>query len=297
MTATLGTSLAASLGSRALAAPVRSEIAVVTGADYGRAAAKAISLVGGISHYVPKGARVALLANSQSRHPGTYTKPEILAAVIRECKQAGAAQVDCLSWLKPAAWEATGLAGVIQAEGASLVLVDPKSEADFKAVPISKGVALKEARIMKALFDHDVFIDMPITKDHAGNRFTGTMKNLMGLNSPAVNRTFHTGDSKAGTPDDIAHLDQCIADLNLAVAPTLCVVDATEFIGTNGPFGPGEIKTPHTVVAGVDRVAIDSFCTTLLGLRGTDIVMIVRAHEHGLGEIDLSKVTIKRASV
>ena len=28
--------------------------------------------------------------------------------------------------------------------------------------------------------DYDVLIDMPITKDHAGNKFTGTMKNLMG---------------------------------------------------------------------------------------------------------------------
>ena len=68
------------------------------------------------------------------------------------------------------------------------------------------------------------------------------MKNLMGLNFAEVNRTFHTGDFKT-KPDDIDRLDQCIADLNLAVKPTLCVIDATEFITTNGPFGPGVLAS------------------------------------------------------
>ena len=37
---------------------------------------------------------------------------------------------------------------------------------------------------MNEFYDYDVFINMPITKDHAGNKFTGTIKNLMGLNAP-----------------------------------------------------------------------------------------------------------------
>ena len=79
---------------------------------------------------------------------------------------------------------------------------------------------------------------MPITKDHAGNKFTGALKNLMGLNSPGNDRTFHKPNWKTD-PDDIAHLDQCIVDLNQVVKPALNIVDATEFIVSNGPFGPG----------------------------------------------------------
>jgi uncharacterized protein (DUF362 family) len=117
------------------------------------------------------------------------------------------------------------------------------------------------------------------------------MKNLMGLNSPKSNRTFHKEDWQTNI-DSIRHLDQCIADLNTVITPDLCIVDATEFIITNGPFGPGEIHQPRKVVAGTDRVAIDSYCCGLWGLEPADIIMINKASEHGLGEMDLGKVTV-----
>jgi uncharacterized protein (DUF362 family) len=133
---------------------------------------------------------------------------------------------------------------------------------------------------------------MPITKDHAGNKFTGTMKNLMGLNSPVNNRTFHRPNWKTD-PNDVAHLEQSIVDLNKAVKPALNVVDATEFITTNGPFGPGELIKPQKVVAGADRVAVDAYCAGLWGLKPEDIVQIKRASEQGLGEMDLGKLSVK----
>jgi uncharacterized protein (DUF362 family) len=92
-------------------------------------------------------------------------------------------------------------------------------------------------------------------------------------------------------------MDQCIADLNTIIKPDLCIVDATEFITTNGPFGPGKIHKPKKVVAGTDRVAIDAYCSTLWGLNPRDIFMIRYAHEHDLGEIDLNKVSIKEIKV
>jgi len=265
------------------------DLASVRSADASKAAAKAVELLGGMSKFVPKGSRVALLPNSQSAHPGTFTKPGILRAVIRMCREAGASQIDVLSWLKPKNWEATGLAEVIRSEGAALALVE-NSESQFKPVPLAKGKDLTEARIMRAVFEHDVLIDIPIVKDHAGNRFTGTMKNLMGVNYSQVNLFFHSGRFK--DPDDIGHLDQCIADLNLAVRPALCVVDLTEVISTNGPFGPGKLIQPGRVVAGVDRVALDAYGASQLGIEAKEILMIRRGSEHGLGEIDLQRVSI-----
>ena len=268
------------------------DVAVVRGDDYLANTGKAVDLLGGIERFVPKGARVAILPNTQSAHPGTFTKPDIVRAVIRMCKRAGAGEVNCLSWLPARSWAATGLAGVLEEEGAELRIVDMKAEALFKPVALPKGKILREALIMRELDRNDCLIDMPIIKDHAGNRFTGAMKNLMALNSARVNRTFHSGDFKT-TPDDIDRLDQCIADLNLAVKPALCVVDATEFITTNGPSGPGELAKPRKVVAGADRIAVDSYCASLLGFKGEEILMIRKGHEHGLGEIDLTKVRVR----
>ena len=270
--------------------PVRPQIVVVQGEDYFQSTSRALELWGGVGKIISRDSRVAILPNSQSKNPGTFTKPEIVRAAIRMFKEAGAKEVNCLSWLPARFWDATGLGKAVVDEGAQLKIVDMKDDSLFPPVPIPKGKVLKEAKIMKLLSEHDVFVNMPITKDHVGNKFTGTMKNLMGLNSPRLNSFFHTGDDKK--PDDIEHLDQCIADLNLACKPALCIVDATEFISTNGPFGPGKIVTPKKVVVGTDRIAIDSYCASLLGLKGEDIVMIKRGFEFGLGEIDLKKVKI-----
>jgi len=270
-------------------------IGVGIGSDNEQAAAKAVQLLGGMKKFVPKKGKVALLPNVQSRHPGSYTKPEVLRAVIKMCKKAGAREINCLSWQSMKQWEDTGLKAVIDAEGVGLKLFE-KDEALFRPVAVPGGVALKEARVLAALYDHDLFINMPITKDHAGNKFTGTMKNLMGLNSPVSNRTFHRPNWQTD-PEAVAHLEQSIVDLNKAVKPALNVVDATEIIVTNGPFGPGQLFRPGKVVAGTDRVAIDAYCASLWGLDPKDIVQIKKGAEQGLGQIDLAKVDLREENI
>lgn len=292
MTSIVGNSVISQLFSGPiLQASEEPEISVVKGSDYFKNTVKAIDLLGGIKKFIPKNSKVAILPNAQSKHPGTYTNPDIVRATVRMCKEAGAKEINFLSWLPKKFWEECGLDAALEREGAKLVLVG-REDAFFMPVKIPHGKALKEAWIIKELYNNDIFIDIPITKDHAGNKFTGTMKNLMGLNSPASNRTFHKKNWDT-EPNALEHLDQSIADLNTVLKPALCIVDASEFITTNGPFGPGKLIKPQKVVAGVDRVAIDAYCTTLWGLNPEDIIMIKRGFEHGIGEIDLTKVKIK----
>ena len=272
------------------------DISVVKGEDYFQTTIKAVEKLGGMEKFVPKNAKVAVLANPQRNNPGAFTKPAVVKAVIRMCVEAGAREVTCISLLPEKNWESTGLLNVVKKEKGKLKIIDRKDESLFRTIPIPNGLALKSGSIMKEFFNYDVFINVPVTKDHAGNKFTGTLKNLMGLNSQKSNRTFHKQNWKTDV-DSIRHLDQSIADLNTIVKPDLCVVDATEFIITNGPFGPGKLLKPKKVIAGVDRVAIDSYCCTLWGLEGKDIIMIRRAYEHGLGEIDVSKLNIKEISI
>jgi len=291
----LGSSIMSYLGCKASTQALSTEdldIAVVGGENIPDMVKKALYHLGGMEKFVPEGSKVCLLPNAQRNNPGTYTKPEIVRAVVDMCFEAGAREVACLSWLPKKSWDSAGFGKVFEDTDAQLMIVDLKDELRFKPVPVPNGVILKEARIMDLFFDNQIFINLPICKDHVGNRFTGTLKNLMGLNSPQSNRTFHTGNFKN---DNIEHLDQCIADLNTVITPALCVVDATEFIVTNGPFGPGEIKRPMKIVAGTDRVAIDAYCSTLWDLNPKDIIMIERAHQHSLGEIDFQKKKIKEA--
>lgn len=271
-------------------------IAAVTGTDVAAATAEAVKLLGGMEKFVPKGSRVAILPNAQRNNPGVFTNPALVRTVIKLCRQAGAKEINCLTWLPEKNWLDTGLAAAVREEGANLVLVDAKDDSQFPPVPVPQGTALKEAGPMKAFAGHDIFINLPITKDHAGNKFTGTLKNMMGINGPKNNRTFHKENWKTD-PADIAHLEQCIADLNTILTPTLNIVDATQFIITNGPFGPGELKKLDKVIAGVDRVAIDSYCCGLWGLNAKEIAAIQRAAALGLGQADLSKVKLLEKSI
>ena len=272
------------------------DLSVVKGADYFKNTEMAVAQLGGMEKFVPKGAKVAILPNVQRWHPGTFTKPDIVRAIVRMCKKAGAAEVNCLSWLDMKNWESTGLDKVLKEEGASLKLIAAE-EANFKPVKVTNGASLDEAMIMKEFYNNDVFIDIPITKDHAGNKFTGTMKNLMGLNYRVNNRSkFHMENWTTDT-NAIRHLEQCVVDLNTLIKPDLCVVDATEFIITNGPMGPGDLIKPQKVIAGVNRVSVDAYCTTLWDIEAKDIVAITHAHKRGLGNMNLSELSIKETKL
>jgi len=272
------------------------DIAVVKGQNYFNTTLKAVELLGGMEKFVPPRANVAILANPAGNNPGTFTKPEIVQAVIQMCKGAGANKIRCIGWLPLINWQNTGLKKIIDSEGVDLEITDAEDESLFKSVPVPKGVSLKEAWIIKTLDQYDVLINVPIIKEHSGNNFSGTMKNLMGLNSPQSDQTFHCKDWTL-LRDDIQHLDQCIADLNTVIHPNLCVVDATIFLASNGPFGPGKLNKPLKVIAGTDRVAIETYCAGLFGYQSGDIMVIRKAREHGLGEMDLSRINIKEVEI
>ena len=70
------------------------------------------------------------------------------------------------------------------------------------------------------------------------------------------------------------------------------MVDATEFVTTNGPAGPGEIARPQKVVAGTDMVAVDTYCAEVRGLRSTDVSMIRMAQAHELGTMNLGSLRV-----
>ena len=266
------------------------DVAVTIGSDYFENTKKAIEILGGMSKYVPKNSSVLLLGNVW-RTPGTYIKPDIFRSVARMCRDAGAKKIKCVSMMPKRNWEKTGNGAALEKEGVELKLIDYKDYSQYTSVPIPKGILLKKAEIIKELYIHDVFINIPICKHHVETVFSCTMKNLMGLTSYRTNRNFHISEMEKEI-NKAHYLAQCIADLNTVIVPTLNVVDATEFIVTNGPMGPGRIIKPRKIVAGIDRIALDTYCIALLDKKIDDVVKIRKGFEQGLGEMNLLKVTI-----
>lgn len=270
------------------------DIVCITGQDYAKGTAEAVGLLGGIGKFVSPGAKVAILPNAVGQYPATAVNPAVLMAVLQMCHAAGAGEVKLTKGVAEKYWDGFELTK----DQAEILAKTPVSDADFAVLPIKNGVALKEAHISKDLMEADVFINVGHMKHHTGTQFTGLLKNLMGAcpHNP-TNRFFHFGSNAEDWYDDITFLSQCVADLNLLRKPDLCIGDSSSFITTNGPFGPGEIKTSNAVTAGTDPVSVDAYCTRFLGLKAEDVVMIEMSAKHGLGEDDLSQLNIKEATV
>ena len=271
--------------------PSEIDISVVNGTDYFHNTMKAVELLGGIIKFVPKGSVVGILINSPWDQPGTYTNPDIALAVMQMCLDAGAKEIYSIDDASTSYWKRSKLYNKFELEVHNI-----KSKSDKITVKIDKGKVLKQADISRILLECSVFINIPIVKHHRGPGMTANLKNVMGACSGSTNRFFHKGSGKGGLLsyyDDSEFLSQCIADVNLIRKPDLCIVDATEFITTNGPAGPGNILKPQYIVAGSNCLSVDAYCATLLHLNPPEVPMLRYAYEHGLGEIDLKKLATK----
>lgn len=272
------------------------DIVVINGTNYFENTIKAVDALGGMSRFVPPGSKVGLLINSDFDVPGAFVNPDISIAAVKMIFEAGASEITNLQVVKPEYWQRSAhyeahkeMISALK-EVASNTFPSEYNETDFvRFSPLEVGKSLKETEVVKAWLDCDVFINIPIGKHHATTFLTGALKNIMGVSTRKMNITFHLG---SGVKNDPVYLAQCIVDQNLLKKTDLCIADATEFITTNGPSGPGELKTVNKIVAGADIVAIDALCAEYLGYAPDEIMTNVLGNEAGLGQIDYTKLNI-----
>lgn len=271
--------------------PAMPDLAVVTGADPLLAVNKGLEALGGIKRFVPAGSSVGLLINAPTwwKRPGSYTHPEVVLAAILASLEAGAKEIHYL--IDPAAdfWKRTPLAAKYEKEIGAV----KKCSGNYVEKEVVKNKTLKKTNVVKEFLDCDVFVNLPIIKHHVGVGMSGNLKNLMGVNTNGANQFFHAGSGAKGEYDDIPFLAQCVADLNTLRQPDLCIADATEFLLTNGPAGPGELRKIGKVILGTDPVAVDAYGAPLVNLKAADVLMIAKSVEWGTGRMDLAQLAIK----
>lgn len=276
--------------------PISPDLCLVKSTDYYHATLRAIHELGGIRKFVSPGDSVGFLINSAFKHPGTYSHPDIALAMIFLCWEAGAREIVMLQVVKEEYFQRSNNYQKHRYLVDELVQVDSNTfpaeynEEDFMVMEtIGGAVHLKDVEIVRKVNEVDTFINVPILKHHASTILTGALKNMMGLCTRRTNVNFHLG---SGVRNDPEYLGRCIADLNLVRKPDLIVADATEFITANGPAGPGPLKKLDLVVAGTDPLSIDAFGAGCLDTAPDEILTLTSAYESGIGEIDLSKLTL-----
>jgi uncharacterized protein (DUF362 family) len=271
------------------------DLASVKGEDAYAAALKAIELAGGMGRFLGRSGKIGLLVNAPTwwKLPGSHTSTDVVLAVIESCLKSGFKDLVFLQDPASGFWDRSKRSAALP----DVVKAVKAARGDRVEVTVKSGSALKKARVARDLLDVDAVIDLPIAKDHAGTRYSGCLKNMMGACADETNRFFHAGSGAKGEYDDVDFLSQCIADLELVRKPSLCIVDATVVLGNNGPAGPGTLLRPGRIVVGSDPVAVDAYCAGLLGRAAADIAMLRKAAAHGIGRMDLAKLKIKEAII
>ena len=160
----------------------------------------------------------------------------------------------------------------------------------FVRTEIAGAQHFTRTEVMREVLEADVLIAVPVAKHHGSTGVSLSMKGMMGL---IANR------SEMHWRYD---LHTSIADLCRVLKADLTVIDVTRALTTNGPSGPGEVKTMNTVVASKDMVAADAQVVSMVPWYGQRIppqkVKHIRiAHEWGLGRMDVDNLTVRRVVV
>ncbi len=254
----------------------------------------AMAPLGGMGRFVKKGQRVIIKANiAWARTPdqACTNNPDLFSALIKMVYEAGAKRV--------AVWDHTcdnyqftfsrsGLKEAAQKAGADIFSGHGRNV--YRQVEVPKGKKLKTVEVLRDVLEADVFINLPLPKQHFATELTLGLKNLIGI----------VWDMEQLHKID---LHQCIADINTIRKPDLVVMDVIRILTTNGPKGPGKTEDIGEVVTSTDIVAADAYAATLFKhpktgkpFKPDEIKFVKNAYELGLGEIDLSKVRVKKVS-
>src|SRR6056297_251142 len=250
---------------------------------------KAIEAMGGMKKFVKPGQKVVVKPNigwDVVPEKAANTNPKLVGAIIKQCYEAGASKVyvfdhTCDEWRKT--YNSSGIEKAAKDAGATVA--PGHTESYYQQVSIPQGKTLKEAKEHELILESDVFINVPILKDHNSARMTIAMKNLMGV---IWDRSFWHRNG----------LHRCIADFASYRQPDLNIVDAYRVMLRNGPRGVSvnDVTTMKYLLMSDDIVAVDAASVKIFNPEER-VPHIQMGDELGYGKADLSKLKIGRLKI
>ena len=222
---------------------------------------RAISELGGMKQFVKPGQKVVVKPNigwDKVPELAGNTNPKLITEIIKQCFAAGAK------------------------------VMPAHLESYYKPVDLPKGQKMKKAKIHEAILNCDVWINVPILKNHGGANLTISMKNHMGI---VWDRGFfHQND-----------LQQCIADIcTLEKKAVLNVVDAYRIMKTNGPRGrsASDVVLAKGLFISPDIVAVDTaaakFFNQVREMPLDTVGHLAKGEALKVGTMDIDKLNVKR---
>ena len=247
-----------------------------------------IQELGGMGAFVSKGQKVLVKPNigwDVIPEHAANTNPLLVKRIVEHCFRAGAKEVYVLdhsldNWVN--CYKNSGIEKAAKSGGAKVVPAN--SESYYQQVAIPGGIKLQSVKVHQLLLETDVFINVPILKDHNSVRMTCCLKNTMGL-------VWDRGYWHAN------NLNQCIADYALyEKKPALNIIDCFNVMVKHGPQGVSkeDVVAMKSQIITTDWVAGDAAAARMLGVPAEKIEYIAMAHKMGVGNMNLESLSIKR---
>jgi len=276
------------LAGRPLPAGANYDLVAVMGGEPAAMFDMGIQALGGMGTFVGKGQKVLVKPNmgwDVVPEKGANTHPALVKRIIEHCFRAGAKEVyvfdnTCDNWIK--CYKNSGVEKAVKDAGAKIV--PGNSESYYQEVTIPNGKKLTKTKVHELVLSSDVFINVPVLKNHSSTRMTGALKNMMGV---VWDRGYWHSNN----------LNQCIADYALyPKKPSLNIMDAYNVMMRNGPRGVSkeDLSNMKSLMISTDWVAIDAAGAKMMGKEPASIEHIALAAGMGIGKMDLATMNIHR---
>jgi uncharacterized protein (DUF362 family) len=207
--------------------------------------------------FIKPGQKVLIKPNVNSDDPApATTHPEALAEMIRLVKAKRAYVIvgdrSNPQWKTIAAMKATGMYKAAKDAGADEI-VGFEDEEWVRVAPVGAKNWANGFRIPKRLQEIDHIISLPVLHTHSITGHSLAIKNLVGLIHPTDRMLFHASSKR----------EDMIAEISLAIKPSLTVIDGTKAYIEGGPSS-GKMAETKVYLASKDVLSADIFGLTLL---------------------------------
>lgn len=241
--------------------------------------------LGGIGGFVRPGQTVLVKPNLLTdRHPdaAVTTHPEVVRAVVRMLKEAGAkpwvADSPCNVASLAAVWEKSGVGKVCQEEGVPLVNLEQAGSVRIEEAGFVFAIA-------RPVLDADVIVNVPKVKTHVLTGLTGAVKNLYGTVPGFQKTTLHKLYPRR---DEFADL---LIAVYRKVRPALSIADGIVGMEGDGPSGGHPVRL-GILAASADAVALDTVLASLLGMKVEAVSYLEAARRREAGETDMGRIRL-----
>lgn len=253
---------------------------------------KGIEAMGGMKRFVKKGQKVTVKPNigwDKTPEYGANTNPLLVAEIVKDCLAAGAAEVvvfdhTCDEW--EGCYKNSGIEEAARKAGAKVAFAH--DDKYYREVELPLAVKMKRAKIHEAILDCDVWINVPVLKNHGGAKMTIAMKNYMGIVWDRGYLHRH-------------NLQQCIADATtFEKRPVLNIVDAYRIMTQNGPKGKSldDVQLAKAIFMSTDIVAVDTAATKFFSqyreMNLDSLPYLSMAQSVKVGTMDIDSLKVER---